>query len=219
MIPEVPFEATFLRPGQARHRAIIRALMAAHAPRVPYLPGDIEINAGRPTTLLRVFHTGIRPIQVGSSHYHFSKTNPALAFDRAKARAIPRHSGRHAAGCEPGQSREIPPRLLRLGALLAQCFPREIAGPLSYAKMTRVTIAAAPIPRFRAHPGDRSSARRYPIFIAVERGSHGLGEEGWWLVGLGGRQVIRDGMGQSSAPRAAGRSIPDYMRDLDHWGS
>ena len=30
-------------------------------------------------------NTGDRPIQVGS-HYHFSETNPALDFDRGKAR-------------------------------------------------------------------------------------------------------------------------------------
>ena len=48
-------------------------------------PGEIELNAGRPVTLLEVANTGDRPIQVGS-HYHFSETNPALRFDRAAAR-------------------------------------------------------------------------------------------------------------------------------------
>ena len=34
------------------------------------LPGEIEINAGRPTLKVRVSNSGDRPIQVGS-HYHF----------------------------------------------------------------------------------------------------------------------------------------------------
>ena len=40
-------------------------------------PGDIELNASRPTLTLAVANTGDRPIQVGS-HYHFFETNPAL---------------------------------------------------------------------------------------------------------------------------------------------
>src|SRR3984885_7362657 len=73
--------------------------------------GDIELNAGRPTVTLLVANTGDRPIQVGS-HYHFFETNPALAFDRDKARGfrldIPAGP---ATRFEPGQSREV-----RLGA-------------------------------------------------------------------------------------------------------
>src|SRR6185295_7101506 len=45
----------------------------------------IEINVGRPVTVLRVENAGDRPIQVGS-HYHFAEANPALSFDRAAAR-------------------------------------------------------------------------------------------------------------------------------------
>jgi urease subunit beta len=47
--------------------------------------GDVELNGGRPTTTLRVVNTGDRPIQVGS-HLHFAQANPALEFDRARAR-------------------------------------------------------------------------------------------------------------------------------------
>jgi urease subunit beta len=47
--------------------------------------GEIELNAGRKTVTLSVANTGDRPIQVGS-HYHFFETNPALKFDRKKAR-------------------------------------------------------------------------------------------------------------------------------------
>ncbi len=69
--------------------------------------GTITPNEGQESILLMVANTGDRPIQVGS-HYHFFETNPALAFDRAKARgmrlAIP--SGT-AVRFEPGQSREV----------------------------------------------------------------------------------------------------------------
>ena len=46
--------------------------------------GDIELNAGYPTTTLKVRNTGDRPIQVGS-HYHFFETNASLEFDREQA--------------------------------------------------------------------------------------------------------------------------------------
>ena len=46
--------------------------------------GDIEINAGYPTTNLKVRNTGDRPIQVGS-HFHFFEVNAALEFDREQA--------------------------------------------------------------------------------------------------------------------------------------
>ena len=49
--------------------------------------GPIEINVGRPVTVLRVENAGDRPIQVGS-HYHFAEANPALAFDRVAARGL-----------------------------------------------------------------------------------------------------------------------------------
>jgi urease subunit beta len=70
-------------------------------------PGDLELNAGRPSITLIVANTGDRPIQVGS-HYHFAETNPALTFDRAKARG---HRLDIAAGTavrfEPGQTRDV----------------------------------------------------------------------------------------------------------------
>ena len=69
--------------------------------------GDIEINKGRKTATVSVSNTGDRPIQVGS-HYHFFETNPALKFDRKKARGmrlnIPAGT---AVRFEPGQSREV----------------------------------------------------------------------------------------------------------------
>jgi len=72
-----------------------------------FADGDIELNAGRPTSTLRVVNTGDRPVQVGS-HYHFYETNTALHFDREAARGmrldIP--SGT-AVRFEPGQAREV----------------------------------------------------------------------------------------------------------------
>jgi len=69
--------------------------------------GEIELCPGRDRITLDVANTGDRPVQVGS-HYHFAEANPALAFDREKAR------GRRldiAAGTairfEPGQTREV----------------------------------------------------------------------------------------------------------------
>ena len=71
------------------------------------VPGEIEINAGRPTVTLTIANTGDRPIQVGS-HYHFYETNAALAFYRERARGfrldIPAGT---ATRFEPGQSREV----------------------------------------------------------------------------------------------------------------
>lgn len=71
------------------------------------LPGEIEINTGRPTVTLEVANTGDRPVQVGS-HYHFFETNTALAFDRDKARGmrldIPAGT---AVRFEPGQIRTV----------------------------------------------------------------------------------------------------------------
>jgi urease subunit beta len=69
--------------------------------------GDITLNAGRKIVTLTVANSGDRPIQVGS-HYHFFETNPALRFDRRKARGmrldIPAGT---AVRFEPGQSRDV----------------------------------------------------------------------------------------------------------------
>jgi urease subunit beta len=69
--------------------------------------GDIELNTGRPTLVLEVANSGDRPVQIGS-HYHFAETNPALVFDRDKARGhrldIPAGT---AVRFEPGQSRSV----------------------------------------------------------------------------------------------------------------
>ena len=71
------------------------------------LPGEIELNVGRETVRLTVANLGDRPIQVGS-HYHFFETNPALAFDRARARGFRLNiAAGTAVRFEPGQQREV----------------------------------------------------------------------------------------------------------------
>jgi urease subunit beta len=95
--------------------------------------GEIEINGGRPTITLTVANRGDRPIQVGS-HYHFFETNPALDFDRERARGyrldIPAGT---AVRFEPGQSREV--RLVPYaGARIVQGFRGAVAGPLDGVK-------------------------------------------------------------------------------------
>jgi urease subunit beta len=69
--------------------------------------GEIELNAGRKTATLTVTNTGDRPIQVGS-HYHFFETNPALKFDRKKARGMRLDiAAGTAVRFEPGQTRDV----------------------------------------------------------------------------------------------------------------
>jgi urease subunit beta len=71
------------------------------------LPGDIELNKGRKTVTVAVANTGDRPIQVGS-HYHFFETNPALKFERKKARGMRLDiAAGTAVRFEPGQTREV----------------------------------------------------------------------------------------------------------------
>ena len=91
--------------------------------------GDITLNAGRKTVGLAVTNTGDRPIQVGS-HYHFYETNPALSFDRKKARGmrldIPAGT---AVRFEPGQTRSV--TLVALaGKRVVYGFRQDIMGKL-----------------------------------------------------------------------------------------
>ena len=91
--------------------------------------GELELNKGRNAITLEVANTGDRPIQVGS-HYHFAETNPALRFDREKARG---HRLDIAAGTavrfEPGQTREV--RLIPFaGKREVYGFRQEVMGAL-----------------------------------------------------------------------------------------
>jgi len=70
-------------------------------------PGEIELNAGRPTIRVRVANAGDRPIQVGS-HYHFYETNSALQFDRNATKGFRLNiASGTAVRFEPGQQREV----------------------------------------------------------------------------------------------------------------
>ena len=69
--------------------------------------GEIELNSGRPETILLVANKGDRPVQVGS-HFHFYESNQALEFNRDLARGkrldIPAGT---AIRFEPGDQREV----------------------------------------------------------------------------------------------------------------
>jgi len=69
--------------------------------------GDIELCAGRERITLDVSNTGDRPVQIGS-HYHFAEANPALDFDRAKAKGYRLDvAAGTAIRFEPGQTRNV----------------------------------------------------------------------------------------------------------------
>ena len=69
--------------------------------------GEIALNAGANSIVIEVANTGDRPIQVGS-HYHFFETNPALKFERKKARGMRLDiAAGTAVRFEPGQTREV----------------------------------------------------------------------------------------------------------------
>src|SRR5258705_5674952 len=91
--------------------------------------GEIELNAGRKTVTLSVANTGDRPIQVGS-HYHFFETNPALKFDRRKARGMRLDiAAGTAVRFEPGQTRDV--QLVALaGKRVIYGFRGEVQGKL-----------------------------------------------------------------------------------------
>ncbi|MDD3517344.1 MAG: urease subunit beta [Chromatiales bacterium] len=91
--------------------------------------GEIALNPERERISLRVANTGDRPVQVGS-HYHFFETNPALDFERERARGfrldIPAGT---AVRFEPGQTREV--RLVRYaGDGLVYGFRGDVMGKL-----------------------------------------------------------------------------------------
>lgn len=122
LIHDVQVEATF--PDGTKlvtvHEPIRGASDAMKPGEVTTLPGDLVMNEGRESLSLTVANTGDRPIQIGS-HYHFFEANPALAFERDRARGfrldIPAGT---AVRFEPGQTREV-----RLVALAGK---REVYG-------------------------------------------------------------------------------------------
>src|SRR5229473_2281660 len=91
--------------------------------------GDIELNKGRKAVTLTVANSGDRPIQVGS-HYHFFETNPALKFERKKARGMRLDiAAGTAVRFEPGQTRDV--QLVALaGKRVIYGFRQEVQGKL-----------------------------------------------------------------------------------------
>jgi urease subunit beta len=91
--------------------------------------GEVELNSGRKTVNLTVTNTGDRPVQVGS-HYHFFETNPALKFERKKARGMRLSiAAGTAVRFEPGQTREV--TLVALaGKRMIYGFRQQIMGKL-----------------------------------------------------------------------------------------
>jgi len=91
--------------------------------------GEVELNSGRKTLNLTVTNTGDRPVQVGS-HYHFFETNPALKFERKKARGMRLSiAAGTAVRFEPGQTREV--TLVALaGKRMIYGFRQQIMGKL-----------------------------------------------------------------------------------------
>jgi urease subunit gamma/beta len=131
LIHDVQVEATF--PDGTKlvtvHEPIRGASDAMKPGEVTTLPGDLVMNEGRESLSLTVSNTGDRPIQIGS-HYHFFEANPALSFERDKARGfrldIPAGT---AVRFEPGQTREV--RLVALaGKREVYGFRQDVMGKL-----------------------------------------------------------------------------------------
>jgi urease beta subunit len=114
--------------------------------------GDVELNAGRTRTPLRVENAGDRPIQVGS-HTHFFEVNAALRFDRDAARGrrldIPAGTSLR---FEPGEARDV--TLIPLAGLrVARGMRGLVDGPLE-------RTSAASEPRERSAPAKRRASER-----------------------------------------------------------
>lgn len=91
--------------------------------------GAITLNEGATMVTLTVANTGDRPVQVGS-HYHFAECNPALSFDREKARGMRLDiAAGTAVRFEPGQSRDVTLVPLR-GDRKVYGFRKEVMGEL-----------------------------------------------------------------------------------------
>jgi len=115
MIYDIQVEGTF--PDGTKLVTIHDPVRGGHSRTVPgeYLleDGEIELNAGRGTTAVRVANTADRPVQVGS-HFHFFEVNGALSFDRAAAYGMRLNvAAGTALRFEPGEERDV--ELVALG--------------------------------------------------------------------------------------------------------
>jgi urease subunit gamma/beta len=109
MIHDIQVEATF--PDGTKlvtvHQPIRGAASASVPGEVTAGPGEIAFNEGAERVTLTVANTGDRPIQVGS-HYHFFETNPALRFERERARGMRLDiASGTAVRFEPGATRNV----------------------------------------------------------------------------------------------------------------
>ena len=109
MIHDIQVEATF--PDGTKLVTVHHPIRGAASTDVPgevtTQEGEIVFNEGAERMVLTVANTGDRPIQVGS-HYHFFETNPALSFDRDKARGMRLDiAPGTAVRFEPGSTREV----------------------------------------------------------------------------------------------------------------
>ncbi len=109
MIHDIQVEATF--PDGTKLVTVhhpIRGAPSADVPgEVTTREGEIVFNEGAERITIEVANTGDRPVQVGS-HYHFFETNPALAFDRDRARGMRLDiAPGTAVRFEPGGTREV----------------------------------------------------------------------------------------------------------------
>ena len=131
MIHDIQVEATF--PDGTKLVTVhhpIRGAASADVPGEVTTPeGEIVFNEGAVRLTLEVANTGDRPIQVGS-HYHFFETNPALRFERDKARGMRLDiAPGTAVRFEPGQTREV--RLIPLsGSRTVHGFRQQVMGAL-----------------------------------------------------------------------------------------
>lgn len=131
MIHDIQVEATF--PDGTKLVTVHHPIRGAPSELVPgeiaARPGDIVFNEGAETVTLTVANTGDRPIQVGS-HYHFYETNPALSFEREKARGMRLDiAPGTAVRFEPGATREV--RLVPFGGgRKVQGFRGQVMGDL-----------------------------------------------------------------------------------------
>jgi urease subunit gamma/beta len=134
MIHDIQVEATF--PDGTKLVTVHHPIRGAASESVPgevtTPEGEIVFNEGAERVLIEVANTGDRPIQVGS-HYHFYETNPALRFDRDKARGMRLDiAPGTAVRFEPGATREI--SLVPLtGKREVYGFRQDVMGPLGKA--------------------------------------------------------------------------------------
>jgi urease subunit gamma/beta len=109
MIHDIQVEASF--PDGTKlvtvHHPIRGSAGESIAGAVSTQSGEITFNEGAERVTLTVANSGDRPIQVGS-HYHFFETNPALVFERDRARGMRLDiAPGTAVRFEPGSSREV----------------------------------------------------------------------------------------------------------------